>query len=339
MESLLRWGITNSDPNGPPPQPRKDLDPAIIDMILGKSDAELMKENMAIAMDVSKSEDERIDALDNLEMLIEQIDNANNLEKLKMWPSLHSLLTSEDATDPIIMQALWVIGTALQNNPEAQESYLALNPLSTLISFLIPSATTAQIRSKALYTLSGLLKHNAPAVKALDDPETDGWSKLRDALQDPEISVRRKAAFLLNTLLTPTDGPSTSESGSSVHGGQQQPVHMNSHAANLLDPSRTKTSTFAIKAIADHNILPVVVDGLTQPLPYGEDGDVEEPDADLEEKLFSILNTYAVSCGLPLDDSHKKSLKLWIEKEKSGASDHRWGLSDTEFKSLEQKLQ
>ncbi len=69
MESLLRWGITNSDPNGPPPQPRKDLDPAIIDMILGKSDAELMKEDMAIAMDVSKSEDERIGALDNLEMV------------------------------------------------------------------------------------------------------------------------------------------------------------------------------------------------------------------------------------------------------------------------------
>ncbi len=117
-------------------------------------------------------------------------------------------------------------------------------------------------------------------------PSLSLYTRPFNLFPDPEISVRRKAAFLLNTLLTPAGGPSTSDSENNVHGGQQQPVHMNSHAANLLDPSRTRTSALAIKAIADHNILPVVVDGLTQPLPYGEDGDVEEPDADLEEKLF-----------------------------------------------------
>lgn len=70
MESLLRWGITNSSSDGSaPPVERKDLDPAIIDMILGKSDAEQMKEDMAVATDAKKSEDERIDALDHLEMV------------------------------------------------------------------------------------------------------------------------------------------------------------------------------------------------------------------------------------------------------------------------------
>lgn len=54
---------------GHPIQPRKDLDPAIIDMILGKPDAELMKEDMAVAIDDKRSEDERIDALDHLEMV------------------------------------------------------------------------------------------------------------------------------------------------------------------------------------------------------------------------------------------------------------------------------
>ena len=106
---------------------------------------------------------------------------------------------------------------------------------------------------------------------------------------DPEITVRRKAAFLLNTLLTPNGESSSSTTGGNVHGGQQQPVHSNSHAANLLDPLRTRTSALAIKAIGEHNILPVVVDGLTQPIPYGEDGEVEEPDADLEEKLFAYV--------------------------------------------------
>jgi len=39
-----------------------------------------------------------------------------------MWEPLHSLLTSDSSTDPVILQALWVIGTALQNNPAAQDS-------------------------------------------------------------------------------------------------------------------------------------------------------------------------------------------------------------------------
>ena len=74
MQSLLRWGIENSTPqdgnaNAPPPTRRSDLNPEIIDLLLGKSDAELMKEAMAIAVDANRSEDDRIDALDNLEMV------------------------------------------------------------------------------------------------------------------------------------------------------------------------------------------------------------------------------------------------------------------------------
>jgi hypothetical protein len=38
-------------------------------MLLGKPDAELMKEDVAAAVDTSKSEDERIAALDHLEMV------------------------------------------------------------------------------------------------------------------------------------------------------------------------------------------------------------------------------------------------------------------------------
>lgn len=38
-------------------------------MLLGKPDAELMKKDVAAALDTSKSEDERIAALDHLEMV------------------------------------------------------------------------------------------------------------------------------------------------------------------------------------------------------------------------------------------------------------------------------
>lgn len=73
MENLLRWGIEHStrDENGQPvtPQPRQDLDPGVIDAILGKPDSVLMQEALAAAVDERKDEDERIQSLDNFEMV------------------------------------------------------------------------------------------------------------------------------------------------------------------------------------------------------------------------------------------------------------------------------
>jgi len=79
MDSLLRWSIENSTPRSPdaPPPARKDLDPGIIDHLLGKPDAVLMKEALDVAIDEKRGEDARVQALDNFEMLVEHIDNAN----------------------------------------------------------------------------------------------------------------------------------------------------------------------------------------------------------------------------------------------------------------------
>lgn len=44
MQSLLRWGVENSDAGERQASaPRQDLDPAILDIILGKPDAVQMK--------------------------------------------------------------------------------------------------------------------------------------------------------------------------------------------------------------------------------------------------------------------------------------------------------
>lgn len=67
MQSLLRWSIENT--SSTPTAPRTDLDPGIIDAILGKPDAEQMKEDLAIAVDEGRTEEERVDALDHLEMV------------------------------------------------------------------------------------------------------------------------------------------------------------------------------------------------------------------------------------------------------------------------------
>jgi hsp70-interacting protein len=72
MQSILRWSIEHSSPadSGPTDNPpRRDLDPGVLDFILGKPDSEQMKEDMAVATDVHRSEDERVAALDHLEMV------------------------------------------------------------------------------------------------------------------------------------------------------------------------------------------------------------------------------------------------------------------------------
>lgn len=201
-----------------------------------------------------------------------------------------------------------------------------------LLSFLDPStSSSASLRSKAVYSLSGLLKHNRPAVEALGKPEADGWSKLRNALQglfirdyigqslkkpspDPAISIRRKAIFLLSTLLIP-ESPTTTASAPqntlenslnalsltatdatsanpSIHLHDQRPtptpssgpIHPNSHAAYLHNPSRSDTSPLTLAAFSDHNILDAIISAVTSPLPYGEDGENTGADDDFEEK-------------------------------------------------------
>jgi hypothetical protein len=39
-----------------------------------------------------------------------------------MWKPLHELLTSPSSSDAVKTQTLWVIGTAIQNNPSAQKA-------------------------------------------------------------------------------------------------------------------------------------------------------------------------------------------------------------------------
>jgi hypothetical protein len=199
MQSLLRWSIENSTTSttgtgsdaaaaSPPIRSRTDLDPGIIDAILGRPDSELMKEALAKAQDASLDEDARITALDDLEMVevsfprtppplhnccicvtafvlmsdktsihslphrlistsssrtsIMQMVSARvpgircyklinpspteDLENLGMWEPLQDLVAS--SSEDMKVQALWVIGTAVQNNPAAQKAVRSHHP-------------------------------------------------------------------------------------------------------------------------------------------------------------------------------------------------------------------
>ncbi|PPR02297.1 hypothetical protein CVT24_011635 [Panaeolus cyanescens] len=365
MQSILRWSIENStpldgNPGDRPPIDTSKLNPEIIDLILGKPDAQQMKEDMEVAVDAGKSEEDRINALDHLEMLVEHIDNANDIEKLKLWEPLQSLLTSESSTPEIKKQTLWVIGTALQNNPKAQDVYLSYKPLSTLVSFLQPGPhSSPALRAKAIYTISGLLKHNGPAVAALDE----------DGVNDPSITVRRKTIFLLSALLIPTGNeepepvPSThlltgnpsstpsTQTGVAIHTSDTRPapvpdsgsdtspapiIHDNSHASALKNPSRSITARPALVAFKKHDLFDAIISSVVNPLPHGEDGENTDADRDYEEKALRLFHTYAVTNKGEFTKTQKESLRSWIqtEKQKAGGEKQlldRWDFTRDEY--------
>ncbi|KAG2047256.1 hypothetical protein BDR06DRAFT_100205 [Suillus hirtellus] len=150
-----------------------------IDHILGKPDAQLMKEALTVGLD---AELQMLDVIPRWCVPSNLL--LNDLTKLGIWQPLHNLLLASTASDALRMQTLWIIGTALQNSPAAQLAYLDLDPLHTLLKSLSPSSNSAETRSRVLYTLSGLLKLNAAAVQKMS--VADGWSALRMCLEDSE---------------------------------------------------------------------------------------------------------------------------------------------------------
>ncbi|KZP01828.1 Fes1-domain-containing protein, partial [Calocera viscosa TUFC12733] len=308
MESLLRWSIENTDVSSPEHTASlqtaahsrmQNLDPGLIDAILGKPDAVKMKESMALASDTGRTVSERLQALDDLELLVESIDNANDLAKLALWQPLMSLM--REGNDELQQAALWVAGTAVQNNPQAQADFLALDPIPLLLQVLGSREAGKQTRSRAVYALSGSVNHNADAVARM--AQAGGWQVLREALTaDPDITVRRKVAFLLNTLLL-LDGPSPSNLTSSESSAAPHP-RAQKEFSTLTTGGHTRT------ALQQSGIISALIRGVhpTTAPAHGADGD-ERGDVDFQEKAGRALMTYLEGTeGEPWTAEQKREL-------------------------------
>lgn len=175
LNQLLQWSIQNSegtqssdkDAQQPPRDARKGLDPKMLAALLGgPSDADLMREAMVVITAPLEESDleNKLVAWDNLEQLVEQIDNANNLEALKLWSPLLDQLQSQEAE--CRMYAAWVISTAVQNNVKCQEKLLALGGVQKLLDVVLQD-TAQTARKKAANALSSEVRNFQPALDEL----------------------------------------------------------------------------------------------------------------------------------------------------------------------------
>jgi hsp70-interacting protein len=167
LNSLLQWGIENSapgrNPDEPVSQPRGLSADALRSLMGGPSDADLMKQAMAIiaSSDPEITHDSKMTAFDNFEQLVENIDNANNMEPLGLWTPMIRVLDCDQAE--LRMMAAWCIGTAVQNNVKAQERFLALNGVEKLVKVAVGDTDKAT-RKKAVYALSSAVRNYQPAI-------------------------------------------------------------------------------------------------------------------------------------------------------------------------------
>lgn len=127
----------------------------------GPSDADLMKQAMTVIVHPEATLDDKTTAFDNLEQLIENLDNANNLQPLGLWQPLMQQLESPEAD--LRKMAAWCIGTAVQNNEKCQLRFLELEGVPKVAKMALDDPDAAA-RRKAVYALSSTVRNFQPAM-------------------------------------------------------------------------------------------------------------------------------------------------------------------------------
>ncbi|KAL7266034.1 hsp70 nucleotide exchange factor fes1 [Rhizina undulata] len=167
LGKLLAWGIENSDAgaDGDDGGRRSQLDPALLAQLFGanvKDDSVLMKEAMEAIQDESVPLADKETAFDNFEMLVENLDNANNIENLSLWPALLSQLSAPE--EQLRHMAAWCCGTAVQNNPKSQAALYNHGGVPKMVD-LIMKDPEESVRNKAIYALSSQIRNSEPSLK------------------------------------------------------------------------------------------------------------------------------------------------------------------------------
>lgn len=174
MNELLKWSVENSsttanDPSTAPPTNRH-LNPEALNALFGgPSDADLMIASMQAirSSDPEITLEDKLVAFDNFEQLIENLDNANNLQPLALWTPLLECLAHEEAE--IRMMAAWCVGTAVQNNEKSQERLLAMNGIPPLVKLATGEKEGQKVRRKAVYALSSAARNYQPSMDILTE--------------------------------------------------------------------------------------------------------------------------------------------------------------------------
>lgn len=162
-----------------------------------ETDSARLKKLIQILKEDNKTKDEITFTLEGIQYLVEDINVANNFDKLEGFEQVGKLLNHED--EVLRKWSAWIIGTTCHNNPTAQISAIKHNTLQTLVN-IIKKETDGEAKNKQLSAISGIISNNIPAQIEFID-KYDGLILVSQLLDQNSVSLRTKALFILIGLL------------------------------------------------------------------------------------------------------------------------------------------
>ncbi|XP_057961627.1 hsp70 nucleotide exchange factor FES1 isoform X2 [Malania oleifera] len=209
LDGMLQWSIGHSDPaklkeaaedirrlSSAELEKRQMEIKELMEKLKMPSDAQLMQIAIDDLNNSSLSLEDRHRALQELLILVEPIDNANDLHKLGgIAAVIHEL--SHPNSD-IRRISAWILGKASQNNPVVQKQFLELGALTKLMKMVRSSSVEEAI--KAFYAVSALIRNNMDGQELFFAEAGD--LMLQEILSNSSIDIRlcRKAVFLVADL-------------------------------------------------------------------------------------------------------------------------------------------
>lgn len=188
MEKLLHWSIAQQAGDKEALAKIGEPDPKLLNQLFGGPDeVALMKESIAIAHNPKVEDKDKAIALENFEMLIENMDNANNIENLGLWHPIVDLLKN-DVPDDLRVIVCGIIGTAAQNNPKSQEGFEKTNALQELVKIAKDGQQNKSLQNKALFAISSYIRNFKPGYKQFD--ESSGWDLIKFDSKDSKFDLR-----------------------------------------------------------------------------------------------------------------------------------------------------
>ncbi|OBT53380.1 hypothetical protein VE04_05349 [Pseudogymnoascus sp. 24MN13] len=161
LNKILKWSVENSaapvagaDGSARRPPQHRSPDPQVLASLFGgPSEADLMKDSMSaiLSTDPEMTMEARMIAFDNFEQLIENLDNANLMEPLKLWQPL--------------------------NNEKSQKMLFGEGGIPPLVDLAINEKETREVRRKAVYALSSGLRNYQEAMNEFVDDMKDKGQK------------------------------------------------------------------------------------------------------------------------------------------------------------------
>lgn len=210
LDGMLQWAIGHSDPtklketaksvqrlSDDELKKRQMEIQELMEKLRMPSDAELMKTAIDDLNNSSISFEDCLRALEELLILVEPIDNANDLNKLG---GLAAVIKQLDHDEPDVRKlAAWVLGKASQNNPIVQQQVLDFGILAKLMKMV--RSDVVEEATKALYTVSALIRDNLYGQEKFYAEAGD--MMLKDILSNStfDIRLRRKCVSLIGDMV------------------------------------------------------------------------------------------------------------------------------------------